>query len=218
MKLPSIRKLHLELSTTRLENLVDGVFAISLTILVLNLDIDEMLSHGKHVPLEDALVMLWPRLLHYLESFVILAVFWTKHHQQCHFISRSDGPMLWINLIALFFVSIIPFSTSLVGDYGHMPIAALIFETNILAGGLIFWLHWRHATSGRQLVDKDLGDDVVAFYRRGTYVIPAASVLAMALTALNPRLGTMVYLLVPVTFILMRLSFGAYAAQQKARA
>ncbi|HPM41030.1 MAG TPA: hypothetical protein PLY45_01170, partial [bacterium] len=90
--------------------------------------------------------------------------------------------------------------------------------TNILLGGAIFWLHWHHATAGRRLVDKDVGEEVVAFYRRGTYVIPAASVLAMSLTALNPRLGTMVFLLVPLTFILMRLSFGVHSAQQRARA
>lgn len=217
MKMPSIRKLHLELSTTRMENLVDGVFAIALTILVLNLDIDEMISHGRAVPFEDALVMLWPRLLHYLESFVILSVFWTKHHQQCHFIRRSDGPMLWINLTALFFVSLIPFSTSLVGDFGDNHLAAFIFEANILAGGVIFWLHWRHASNGRRLTDKDLGDDVVSFYRMGSYVIPVASIVAMATTLFNPRLGTIIFIPVPLVYVLMRLRFGSHPLDRGAR-
>ncbi|HPQ82073.1 MAG TPA: TMEM175 family protein, partial [bacterium] len=218
MKMPSVKKLHLDLSTTRIENLVDGVFAIALTILVLNLDIDEMISHGREVPFEEAIVMLWPRLLHYLESFVILAVFWTKHHQQCHFIRRSDGGMLWINLIALFFVSLIPFSTSLVGDYGDRHLAALIFEANIFAGGIIFWLHWRHASAGKRLIDKDVGYDVVAFYRRGSYVIPLASVAAMSLTIFSPRVGTMVFLFVPLVFALMRLGFSVSPAVRAGRA
>ena len=212
------KKLHLELSPTRIVSLVNGVFAIALTILVLNLDIDEMLGSGKALKFEDALMMLGPRLLHYLESFVILAVLWTKHHQQCHFIRRSDRTMLWINLAALFFVSLVPFSTSLVGDYGDMPLAALIFEANILACGVIFWWHWRHATAGRRLVDKDLDDDVVDYYRRGSYVIPAASAVAMALSFSWPRLGTLVFLAVPFLFVVRNMRFHGSALFRATRA
>lgn len=204
MTIPPVRKLHLELSTGRIENLVDGVFAIAMTVLVLNLDIGSIAAIDRGAPLDEALWRMWPRLLHYFESFIILSAFWIKHHQQYHFIRRSDRGMLWINLLGLFFVSLIPFSTDLMGDYGHVRLAAFLFEGNMLIAGLIYCWHWDHATRGRRLVDRDLEEGVVRFYRQGNLIVPAVSVVALAASAFDPRLGTLAFVFIPGLFLLLR--------------
>lgn len=204
MKTSSYRKLHLELSTGRIENLVDGVFAIAMTVLVLNLNVGDVAARGQALSLGELIGEMWPRLLHYFESFIILSAFWIKHHQQYHFIRRSDRGMLWINLLGLFLVSLIPFSTDLMGDYGHVRLAAFLFEGNMLIAGLVYYWHWEHATRGRRLVDRDLDADVIRFYRQGSLVVPAVSVAALIASAFDPRLGTLAFVCIPGLFLLLR--------------
>ena len=205
MKTPPLRALHLELSTMRIENLVDGVFAIAMTVLVLNLDVDKFVVGREAAPFHEVLLRMRPTLLHYVESFVILAAFWIKHHQQYHFIKRSDRDMLWINLLGLFFVSLVPFTTSAVGDWGDQRFAAMLFEGNMLVAGLVYAWHWRHATAGCRLVERDIDPRVVRFYARSNLVIPAVSVVAMGISFFDPRMGTAMLFLVPIVFFALRI-------------
>ncbi len=204
MGLLSERSLKLELSTSRIEALTDGVFAIAMTLLVLNFDITEPKGDITHEKLVDALHSLWPYFSHYVQSFIILAVFWTKHHQQFHFIRRSDRTLLWINLGSLLFVCLIPFSTSVVGDYGGLRISALLFELNMLLAGSFFWFHWRYATHEHRLVDKELKPEIIRAYSHFMLVVPAFSIAAIALSIFHPRWGTNIYFLIPFAVYFLR--------------
>ncbi|MBN1282732.1 MAG: DUF1211 domain-containing protein [Proteobacteria bacterium] len=200
----SERSLKLTLSTSRIEALTDGVFAIAMTLLVLNFDITEPRDAISHERLWGALRSLWPHFNHYVQSFIILAVFWTKNHQQFHFIRRSDRGLLWINMGGLLFVCLIPFSTSLMGDYGNVRIAALIFEANMLAAGLIYWFHWRYATKGHRLVDREIDPAIVRAYNRYTLVVPTIAAIALMLSFFHPRWGTNIFFLTPLVMAYIR--------------
>jgi uncharacterized membrane protein len=202
----SVKRLRLELSTSRIEALTDGVFAIAMTLLVLNFEVPNPLEGKGAFELHNTLKQLWPNFLHYVMSFLLLSIFWIKNHQQYHFIKRSDQRLLWLNLASLLFVCLIPFTTSLVSDYGDMPIAAVIFEANLLAAGMIFYLQWSYATKDKHLVDANLDGRVIAIYRNSSLVTPVISVAAIAVSIFHPRIGTGLYFLIP--FILIYLKRG----------
>ena len=202
----SVKRLRLELSTSRIEALTDGVFAIAMTLLVLNFEVPNPLEGKGAFELHHTLRQLWPNFLHYAMSFLLLSIFWIKNHQQYHFIKRSDQKLLWINLTSLLFICMIPFTTSLVSDYGDMPIAAIIFEANLLAAGAVSYLQWWYATKDRHLVDANLDGRVIAIYRSSSLVPPAVSVLAIIVSIFHPRIGTSLYFSIP--FILIYLKRG----------
>jgi len=200
----SVKRLRLELSTSRIEALTDGVFAIAMTLLVLNFEVPNPLEGKGAFELHETLVQLWPNFLHYVMSFLLLSLFWIKNHQQYHFIKRSDQKFLWLSLISLLFICLIPFTTSLVSDYGDMPIAAIIFELNLLAAGAAFYLQWHYATRDRQLVDPNLDVRVITLYRLSSLVTPIISVAAIGISIFHPRIGTGLYFLVPFILIYIK--------------
>ncbi len=196
------KKLHLELSTHRIEALSDGVFAIVMTILVLDFDILKPGGVMRGHALVEDIVSQWPVFLHFVESFVILSFFWTKHHQQFHFIEKTDRQFLWLNLFSLMFLCLIPFSTSLMSDFGDQSPAAIFFALNMLAVGAIYYFQWVYATSGCRLVHKDMDQMVVSFYKRMNLVIPALSVASIIVSFFIPRAGTFLYMMLPFMILM----------------
>ena len=209
----SLKRLRLELSTARVEALTDGVFAIAMTLLVLNLDISVPKEGITHELLQKTLGNLWPNFIHYVESFLILAIFWIKNHQQYHFIKRSDPTLLWLSIASLMFVCLIPFTTSLVSDYGDLPIAAIIFEANLLAAGAIYTVQWRYATKEKRLVDANLDARIITAYMRSSMVTPIISVAAIVVSLFQPRIGTGLYFLIPfiLAYLKREITFTAKA-------
>ena len=105
------------LSTSRIEAFSDGVFAIVITLLVIDLKVPQI-AGDISVELGSRLFDLWPKLLSYLLSFVIVGVYWVAHHHVFHYICRVDRIALWLNLFFLMSVAFVPFPTALLGEYG----------------------------------------------------------------------------------------------------
>ncbi|RIW15641.1 DUF1211 domain-containing protein [Algoriphagus lacus] len=103
---------HFPITTSRIEAFSDGVIAIIITVMVFDLKITEAISEDDFW---KAIVNLLPKLLSYVVSFLVLAILWVNHHQLFHQIKHSDGALLWYNLHLLFWMSLIPFATSLIG-------------------------------------------------------------------------------------------------------
>jgi uncharacterized membrane protein len=154
------------LSPSRIETLCDGVFAIAMTILVLELHVPDP---GPGVDLSARLVALWPKIASYAVSFVILGTLWVGHHYQFHFIRRSDRQLLWINILFLLFVSFLPFATALVGSFPGNRAAVLTYGTTLMGAGLCLVGQWEYATAGRRLVSAAATAAVVSGIRRRVY-------------------------------------------------
>ncbi len=191
---------QLELKTARIEALTDGVFAIAMTLLVLDLDIGNFVHGSDQNYLHDRLLNAWPHLLHYVESFIILAIFWIKHHQQSHFIRHSNNAFLWLNLLSLLFICLIPFSTSLAGDWGLYKVAAIIFEANMLLAGLTYWWQWSYASGRGKLLKDDTPKGVPAYFNRGNLIVPVMSAISIVVSLFFARLGTGILVLTPLIF------------------
>src|SRR5580765_229163 len=140
--------------TARIEAFSDGVFAIAITLLVLEI----------HVPVHAAveqqglaymLVALWPSYLAFITSFVSILVIWVKHHWMFTLIERTDHAFLYWNGLLLFFVTFLPFPTALLAEYFLHPaakVAASLYTGTTLANSVSFKRLWRHATRDKRLL------------------------------------------------------------------
>lgn len=179
----------------RMEALTDGIFAFAMTLLVLSLNVPEGLHDPSDAAIAAMLVGQIPALFHFFLAFFILASFWIAHHAQVDRIRHIDRTFLWINIAALMFVVLVPFSVSLIGDYPDGTFATVIFEANLLFIGLLFAAQWRYAAHDGRLVRP--GTDI----RRGNLrvmVVPAVSAVAILLALAGWSWSTAAYAVIPL--------------------
>src|SRR6516165_2392198 len=150
-----------QLGRNRVEALTDGVFAVAMTLLVLDIKVPELEQSLATAELPLKLLSLWPKFLSYTISFVILGVYWVGHHVQLSFIRRADRPLLWINIFFLLWVALVPFSTALLSEYAKTRLAIAIYGANLIAIGLTLALHWWYATTESRHVDPDIDRGLV---------------------------------------------------------
>jgi uncharacterized membrane protein len=121
------------MSKGRLEAFSDGVIAILITIMVLELKI----PHGAGV---DALAPLVPVFLTYVLSYVYLGIYWNNHHHMLHATSRINGKILWANLHLLFWLSLVPFVTGWMGENHFAPLPTAVYGGVLLAAAIAYFL------------------------------------------------------------------------------
>ncbi|NYT11411.1 MAG: DUF1211 domain-containing protein [Methanomassiliicoccales archaeon] len=189
----------LGLTTHRIEALTDGVFAIAMTLLVLSLNLPEITSQESFHDLLYGQVHVF---LAYVLSFLLLAVFWIIHHYQFHRIERTDRVLLWINIIILMFVALMPFSTSIVGDYPSEPLAKAFFDMNLFILGLLFYVNWRYASGQHRLIDPNMPQEKIELVGRKSLVIPIVSLVSFVLAFLITDYSSISYLLIPIILYL----------------
>lgn len=105
---------------TRLEAFSDGVLAIIITIMVLELKV----PHGASL---DDLKPLWPVFLSYVLSFIYIGIYWNNHHHMLHAASRVNGAILWANQLLLFWLSLVPFVTAWMGENHFAPVPVALY-------------------------------------------------------------------------------------------
>ena len=130
-------------SLERLAALSDGIFAVAMTLLVLELHVpvvDAGEALGTDQSLFLALIGLWPHFITYFMSFLTLGIYWIAQQTQFGYFSRSDRNLTWIHLGFLLIVSVTPFSTGLLAEYTTSRIALLVYWLNIfMLGVMLFW-------------------------------------------------------------------------------
>ncbi|MDR3711683.1 MAG: TMEM175 family protein [Puia sp.] len=129
----------------RIEAISDGVFAIALTLLVLDIKVPIGETVRSERELFDSFCQLTPRFLSYFLSFMTLGIFWTGHTAQFSYIEKSDRNLNWISLFFLLFVSVIPFTTAFLSEHIHFRLAIGVYWLNIFLLGFMLYVHWRYA-------------------------------------------------------------------------
>jgi len=119
------------MTRTRLEAFSDGVIAIIITIMVLEL-------RPPHGPDWRTLSELWPKFLAYVLSFIYIGIYWNNHHHLMHTVDRVDGAILWANLHLLFWLSLVPFTTAWMGDYGRATAPTVLYGVSLLMPAIAF--------------------------------------------------------------------------------
>lgn len=137
----------------RMAALSDGIFAVAMTLLVLDLHLPASeLIHSEH-GLVLALWKLAPQVLVYLMSFLTLGIFWNGQQTQLNFIVRGNRDLSWLYLAFLFSVTMMPFSTQLLAHFIAYRTALLVYWLNILIPGLLLYTTWRYATRAKLLAE-----------------------------------------------------------------
>lgn len=121
------------MGTTRLEAFSDGVLAIIITIMVLELKV----PHGADL---DSLVPMVPVFLSYVLSFIYVGIYWNNHHHLLHTAQRVKGGMLWANLNLLFWLSLFPITTAWMGESHFAPLPSAAYGLVLLMAAIAYWL------------------------------------------------------------------------------
>jgi len=132
------------MTKTRLEAFSDGMFAIILTILVLELHVPE-LENNSFAAFSAGMLELAPKFFAFLFSFFIIAIFWVNHHAIIHHIQQVDTKLLWLNIGLLFFSSLFPFITAFIGDYLTNPFVVALYPLNMALSSVMINALWKHA-------------------------------------------------------------------------
>jgi uncharacterized membrane protein len=150
-----------EKETGRIEAFSDGVFAIAITLLVLELKVPHLPAGGAEGSLGRALAAQWPSYVALVTSFFTILVMWANHHRIFDLVRRADAPFLYANGLLLLVVTVVPFPTALLAEYFRKPgasTAAAVYAGTFVLCGVAFQLLWRSAIAGRRLLRRDYSE------------------------------------------------------------
>ena len=179
------------MGTTRLEAFSDGVLAIIITIMVLEL-------HVPHEPTVGALRVLLPVLLSYVLSFVNVGIYWNNHHHMLHVTPRVSGGMLWANLHLLFWLSLVPFTTAWMGEnhFAAPPTAA--YGVVLLMAAIAYYILQRtilRSQAADSVLARAVGNDL-----KGK-LSPLFYLAAIPLAFVNPWISDALYVAVALMWL-----------------
>jgi uncharacterized membrane protein len=186
----------MKIGTTRLETFSDGVIAIVITIMILELQLPDLHNASSTASIMKDLHNLLPYFVTYAFSFMMIAIFWTNHHHMFHLLENTDENLVWQNFIFLFFISLIPFATAIVGANPFLPLSSAVYGIIMLLTSLSFTV-MRAYSLKKQLVHTDDNKDL-------THTIQRASTKGRN----KAIIGSAVYLAsIPLAFVNVYFSF-----------
>jgi uncharacterized membrane protein len=177
-----------EKETGRVEAFSDGVFAIAITLLVLDLKVPRAESLPFGVSLWGYLVSQWPNFLAYVASFFTILIMWVSHHRLFNQIRRIDDVFMYINGILLLFVSVVPFPTSLLAEHiqhESAHTAAAIYAGNSVLIAVMYNFLWRYAAQNNRLLHENADPVFVKGVNRQYWFGPPLYLVAFAMAFVN---------------------------------
>ena len=188
-------------SLERLAALSDGVFAVAMTLLALDLRAPavELIHTGQD--LRAALFGLAPRVLMFVVGFLTLGIFWVGQQTQLNHLAKSTRGLSWIHLGFLLAVCLTPFSTTLVAQFVSYRIAVLVYWLNILALGAALYVSWICA-EGSKLVKPDVPPHFAAAIKKRIVVAQSWYAVAALLAFVDTRLSLAMFALVQLTYVI----------------
>lgn len=128
------------MKANRMEAFSDGVLAIIITIMVLEFKVPE--GHDWY-----ALIGLGPKILSYIFSFVYIGIYWNNHHHLLHMVRTMNGRLMWLNLLLLFWLSLVPFTTAWMGESSFAATPTALYGIILLLAAFSYWLLQREIIS-----------------------------------------------------------------------
>lgn len=184
-------------STQRLDAFSDGVFAIVITLLVLELRIPEV--HGEPLSQElwEGLKELLPKFISFVVSFIYVSIYWFNHHQLFHLVKRLDRRLFWLNSAFLMCLTFIPFPTALIGSYPNDRVAATCYGLAMTATAVSFVLMKIYIKYGGRLRKAIPWTRIDVFYFS---VGPLLYLTAVGVGFVNVHAAVAIYVLVPLIY------------------
>ena len=191
-----------EMPTSRIEAFSDGVFAIIITLLVLEIHVPPVQGKDISASLAHSLLAMAPKFLTYIVSFLIVCVWWVAHHHLFHVLKRSDRGLLWLNSLFLLWLAFIPFPTALMGDFPGERIAVMGYGTVSTLAGVSFTFMRYYAFYLAKLVDERIDRRLFKSAMLKSILNPILNSIAVLLTFVDTRLAIALYVILPLMFFI----------------
>jgi uncharacterized membrane protein len=180
----------------RMEALIDGIFAVALTLLVLDIKLPEDAVYTSNEQLWSRLVQLERHFAIYAISFIVIGIYWVAHHVQFHYVRYTDRRLIWINMLFLLLISFLPFATDLVGDHEDLVLPCEIYGVTLLLLSGLSFLHLRYLARHPYLATPELTPLAVRLLKRRIGLFALVPALSMLVALYNTRLALVAYILI----------------------
>lgn len=191
--------------TGRIEAFSDGVFAIAITLLVIEIGVPHLENEPEGTTLFGALMGQWPSYLAYAISFLQIGVIWANHHNRFTYILRSDHILLFLNILFLMCVAFIPFPTALLAEYiesAERTTAVALYTGTLAVTAVFFTLLWLYVANGYRLVDRNLDPATLRAMTRRYVAGMALYALTFALAFVNVVVSLVLVVGLALLFVL----------------
>jgi uncharacterized membrane protein len=176
----------------------DAVFAIAITLLVLDIHVPEIPERLVDEQLPGRLLALWPKYLSYVLSFVVILMYWMAHHITFRAIKRYDRTLIWLNSLFLMCIAFLPFPTSLLGEYGDNQLAVAIYAASVAVARLLLTAMWWYASSGHRLIDESFPESTIRIYLVRGLAVALAFVISIGISFFSVSAATYFWILLVV--------------------
>ncbi|MBN1288377.1 MAG: DUF1211 domain-containing protein [Actinobacteria bacterium] len=171
----------------RIASFSDAVFAVAITLLVLNIEIPDIPEKLVNKELVSEITALWPNIFALILSFLIIGFLWISHHNLFRHIENQNGFLLWINLAILLSIILLPFSTSVISEYGNTSIGVIIYAANYAAACFLFAAMWYFITKSPGLVSSAFSVEMGKHATLSFLLVGGVFMVSIALAFLSPQ-------------------------------
>lgn len=187
--------------TSRIEAFSDGVFAIVVTLLVLELKVPHLPENYTIQDVLKELLHLSPKFISFALSFLVIAIFWVNHHQMFHSLKRTDRTLLWLNNNLLFWLSFIPFPTAFIGEYPISTVPVMVYGFVLFMAGVSFNLILRHAIKC-DLFEESISKEVLRqSIKKGVYG-PIVYLISILAAPISVYISLFIFIMVPIIYFI----------------
>lgn len=191
------------LETDRISALTDGIFAFSMTLLILSIAVPDIPRALAPSQLAGKLSEMLPMIGDFVLSFVLLATFWNIHQKQFKVIKNTDDKLTWLNILLLLAIVFMPFTTEISSNYDNSTLAVSIFNIDLLIISIVYYAMWKYANKSK-LIDQELSTEDVNFSSTRLLIFIFVSLLALILGQFFSSWCTAVYWIIPISFLYYR--------------
>lgn len=190
----------------RILALSDGVFAIAITLLVLNIEVPEIPEDLVAQELLGRLLDLWPKFLSYVISFLVILLYWMAHHSIFGMIKEHDRGLLWLNSLFLMLVAFLPFPAALLGEYGDQQLVVVIYAGTLAVTRLLLSSVWWYVSGKPWLVNVDIDPHTRRIFSMRAWAIPLIFLISIVISFFSVTAAVWSWILLVIAdFVLLRM-------------
>lgn len=199
-------ELRKEFQLERLILFSDAVFAIAITLMIIEIKIpvvpEDKLTEQN---LLQSLAQLIPKFISLLVSFLIIGQYWIVHHRMFGFVVNFSGKLIWLNLFFLLTIILMPFSTGFYGEYILKPVmtSVVFYSANISLLGIINFFMWRHISNPKNKISENLTPLMARYFSLRSLTVPLIFIIFSFVYRYNPVIAFPIPMLIPVIMLLV---------------
>jgi uncharacterized membrane protein len=207
-----------ELGLERIVFFSDAVMAIAITLLAIDLKVPALSADLAPSQLAGSLLAMAPRLMSLLVSFIVIGVYWTSHHRYFTYIKRYNGMLIFLNMVFLFFIILMPFVASLLGQYPHQVVGVVTYAAAVAITGVSISSVWWYASWHNRLVDESMDLKFIHTRNRMALLVPILFLVSIPFAFINPLASVIIWWSTPFFAIAtLRISDRRLAIKKRSR-